>query len=94
MEIKIIKKEEKPLLSREECTAEIHSPTTVSYPELKKAFAEKLKKDEGLIDIKRLDQKFGTRKMNVNFYAYSNKEAFNKLEVRKEKKKKTAEAAK
>ena len=91
MEIKITKKQEKPLLYREECTAEISNATTPSYAELKKAIAEKIKKEEEMISIKRIDQKFGRQTMEASFYVYSDKEAFKKFETKKEKKAKVEE---
>ena len=80
MELKITKKEEKPLLSREECAAEFTNASTPSNAELRKLLAEKLKKDEGLILIKRINQKFGTHAMTINFYAYHNADALKKFE--------------
>jgi ribosomal protein S24E len=80
MEIKIIKTEKKPLLERDEHIAEIISVKTPSNEELKKALSEKLKKDESLILIKRINQKFGTQDITAKFYIYSNPEAIKKFE--------------
>ena len=92
MEIKIIKKEIKPLLAREEYETEIESASTPSNADLKKAFSEKFKKDESLISIKKIYQKFGTKKANVCFNIYSDPEKFKKFETKKEKKAKQEQA--
>jgi len=54
---------------------------------LKKAIAENMKKDESLIAIKRIDQKFGKRVSEADFYVYSNSDSFSKFEDKKKKKK-------
>ena len=86
MAFKIISKEEKPLLSRTEYTAGIHEEKTPSYAELKKIISAHIKKDESLIVINRVDQKFGIYDMNVNFYAYDNESAFKQFVKVKAKK--------
>jgi len=80
MDLKITKKEEKPLLAREECTAELNSRIVPSNAELKKAISEKMKKDESLILIKRINQKFGAHDLKVDFYVYSSADAIKKFE--------------
>jgi len=88
MEIKITHKEEKPLLHREECVAEIIDYKTPSNAELKKAISEKMKADENLILIKRINQKFGMQNSSAKFYVYKNEESLKRFErFRKEKKK-------
>ena len=86
MEIKISKKEEKPLLNREEYLAQVFSEKTPSYVELKKIISQELKKEEQLIAIKKVNQKFGTSDTSVSFYIYTNKDIMAKLEKNKEKK--------
>ncbi len=91
MEFKIIKNEKNVLLSRSEGTARLNSPTTPSYTELKKKLSEELKKEESLIKIKKIVQKFGSNGMDAYFYVYDNEEAFKRIEKEK-KKKETAPA--
>jgi ribosomal protein S24E len=92
MEIKITHKEEKPLLHREECTAEITDSKTPSNAELKKVIAEKMNKDESLILIKKIEQKFGKQETIAKFYVYKTVESIGKFE-RFRKPKKQAGAA-
>ena len=93
MEIKILKTDKKLLLERDEYIVEITSAKTPSNEELRKALSEKLKKDESLILIKRINQKFGTQDITAKFYIYSNPEAIKKFE-RFRKPKKQVEGAK
>ena len=87
MEIKIIKTEKKPLLERDEYIIEMTSSKTPSNAELKKDISEKIKKDESLILIKRINQHFGTHRLTANFYVYSTPESIKKFErFRKPKK--------
>ena len=87
MELKITHKEEKPLLYREECTAEITDSKTPSNAELKKVIAEKMNKDESLILIKKIEQKFGKQGTIAKFYIYKNADAIKSFErFRKPKK--------
>jgi len=94
MEIKILKTDKKLLLERDEYIVEITSAKTPSNEELKKALSEKLKKDDSLILIKRINQKFGTQYLTAKCYAYSNPEAIKKFERFKRVKKVAGEAAK
>ncbi|MEM2955967.1 MAG: hypothetical protein QW041_00055 [Candidatus Pacearchaeota archaeon] len=91
MELKIIKSEKKPLLEREEYIVEIVNSVAPSNIELKKMLAEKLKKDENLILIKKINQQFGTQYINAICYVYSNPESIKKFERFKKDKKKTEE---
>jgi len=92
MEIKITHKEEKPLMHREECIAEISDAKTPSNAELKKLIAEKMKKDEGLVLVKKVNQRFGNQGTSVKFYVYNTAESIGKFE-RFRKPKKQAGAA-
>jgi len=88
MDLKISEIENKQLLSRQEGIAQVKSNKTASYAEIKKKLAEDLNKDENLIVIKKLYQKFGCNEMDVFFYAYDSAEAKAKLEKEKKKKEK------
>ena len=92
MEIKITHKENKPLLHREECIAEISDTKTPSNAELKKLIAEKMNKDESLVLVKKVNQKFGKQNTLVKFYVYNTVESIAKFE-RFRKVKKVAGAA-
>lgn len=80
MEIKITKKEEKPLLHRLECIAEISDSKTPANAELKKLIAEKMNKDESLILVKKVNQRFGKQNTIVEFCAYDSVESIGKFE--------------
>ena len=93
MEIKIVKSEKKPLLSREEYILEIKGSKVPSNAELRKYISENMKKDESLVLIKRINQKFGSYYSIADAVTYHDAAALKKFErFRKEKKKPGAAA--
>jgi len=87
MEIKVIKSEKKPLLSREEYTLEIKGSKVPSNAELRKYVSENMKKDENLVLIKRINQKFGSYYSIADAVTYHDEAALKKFErFRKPKK--------
>ncbi len=62
MDIKITEKNEKPLLSRTEITADITADITPKKQELKTKFASILSVDEKLVAVKHVYTQFGSKK--------------------------------
>ncbi|MCP3682272.1 MAG: 30S ribosomal protein S24e [bacterium] len=99
MQIKIIAKNEKPLLSRTEIEAELEfSAATPRRAELKKQLAEGLKVSPDLVVIRKTVQAFGNREAKLYANIYKTKEDVDKYESqvflkRGESKKKEGEAA-
>ena len=93
MEIKIETQTSKPLLSREEFIAVINEKKTPSNASLKEEISKKLNAPVELIIIKKIDQKYGQNKVEVNFYIYGNIESLKKFENEKKIKIKAAPAA-
>ncbi len=87
MELKIIDKKKKPLLSREEITAEIFfDGKTPSKTEVKKLILNDVKANRDLVIIKKIRTYFGIRKATVTVYVYGSKEAKGKIEPKEKKK--------
>ena len=86
MEIKIIKQEQKKLLSREEYMSDIKDKTTPSYALLKEEIAKKTGKPAELIVIKKIGQRYGKGEVEAKFYIYNNQESLNKFEKQGKKK--------
>ena len=88
MELKIISKEEKPLLLRTEITAEVFfDGKTPSKDEVKKAVLKEVKVDESFIVIKKIRVYFGVKKATITAYVYNNKGDMEKIEPKKKEKK-------
>lgn len=89
MNIKIVSKIEKPLLSRNEISGEIDfSGPTPSKATLKKKLVEQLKTSEDMLVIKHIFTRFGEGKATFLAYHYTNKEDMNAIEPKQKKTKK------
>ena len=88
MEIK--KQEKNVLFSRQEVSLLLDEGKTPSYAELKVGIAKKLKSDEGLVVVKRVNGQFGKTEVLVDAFVYDSQDALKKFE---KEKKKAAEAA-
>lgn len=94
MEIKIEKQEHKPLVERDEIIVKIESKITPSNAHLKEEIAKKLNKEQELVIIKKIDQKFGEHKANALAYVYKSHESLLKFEPKKKEKKEKVEEKK
>lgn len=88
--ITIEKKENKPLLEREEILAVSDDAVTPSMTSVNEQLSILLKKDKELIIVKKIESRFGTQKARITAYAYDSLESLKKFEPKK-KEKKTAE---
>ena len=87
MNLKIISKEEEPLLSRIKVTAELEFENgTPSREEIKTRLVKDLGKDEKLIVVKKIHTKYGLKKAQNSAYAYENEEDMKKIEIQKKSK--------
>jgi ribosomal protein S24E len=78
--VRIIKREEKPLLSRAEVVAElVYEAVTPSRAETKRALARELKVSEEAIVIKRISPVFGENKSSVTCEVYIGAEEAKKI---------------
>lgn len=81
MELKIIDQRQNHLFSRTEIKAELlYEGKTPQIPEVRKALASQLKKEEAVVIIKNIFQKFGINKAIVEARVYSKKEDLEKAE--------------
>jgi|SRR3989338_3267627 len=97
MKINILNEENKPLLSRTEINAEIEfEGSTPSKEEVKKGIAKQKKKNEELVVVKNIYNKFGLNKAKSLIYIYEQKKDMEMIEPkqRKKKEKKKKEAKK
>ena len=97
MKINILNEENKPLLSRTEINAEIEfEGSTPSKEEVKKEIAKQKKKNEELVVVKNIYNKFGLNKAKSLIYIYEQKKDMEMIEPkqRKKKEKKKKEAKK
>jgi len=94
MEIKILEKNEKILLSREEIKAQVSFTDTVPSKEsVIKSLASQLKADEKLLVVK-IFPKFKRSVADVLAYRYLNKDDMKRIEPKDKKAEKAAEAKK
>lgn len=90
--LKIIKKEYKPLVEREEIVGIYESKVTPKRADLIEELATQLKKQKDLIVIKHIYQEFGKNESKIFIYVYDSIESLKKFEKTKEKpKEKTQE---
>ncbi len=97
MDLKIIKKQDNPLLSRieVEAEAEFFNAPTPKKEDVKKKIVSMEKADEKLVVIKNIYGNFGSGKASVLAYIYKSEDELKKIEPKKkEKKAKPGEAAK
>lgn len=81
MELKITEHKQNPFLSRAEIKAQLlYEGKTPSIPEIRKALALQLKKEESLVIIKNILTKFGSNHAVVEATEYSKKEDLEKAE--------------
>ena len=93
MELKIINKNEEPLLARTKVEADvIFEKATPSREEIKNKLAADLGKDGKLIVVKAIYTTRGLKKATNLSYVYENEEALKRIEVEKKKSEKKKEA--
>ncbi len=81
MEIQIVSKDAKPLLSRTEVAARIaFQGATPTRKEVIKALAKALGEKEDLIILRRIDTAFGSQSGKVLGYVYNDRKALETLE--------------
>lgn len=86
MELKILNKEEYPLLARTRIKSEIiFERATPSKAEVKSQLSKDLGKDEKLIVVKNIYTKYGLKKAINLSYVYENEEAMKRIETEKGK---------
>jgi len=97
MDLKIINKQDNPLLSRMEMELEavFSNEATPKKGDIKKSIATTQKADEKLVVVKDVYGDFGAGKADVLVYIYKSEDELKKVEPqKKEKKDKPAEGAK
>ncbi|MFC1728237.1 30S ribosomal protein S24e [Nanoarchaeota archaeon] len=99
--MKILNKNEQPLLSRTEVDIEItYEGITPSRADIKKQIASQLNTDEKLVVVRKIDAQYGEKNAEVLAYSYKNEEDMKRIETEnalnkgmpKEKKAEGAEA--
>ncbi|MBI2128976.1 30S ribosomal protein S24e [Candidatus Woesearchaeota archaeon] len=81
MELKIAEQKQNVFFSRTEIKAQLlYEGKTPSIPEIRKALASQLKKEESLVIVKNIFTKFGSNTAVVEAAAYSKKEDLEKAE--------------
>jgi ribosomal protein S24E len=96
VELKISKRNENKLLSREEIEGELEfvNSATPNYDTVKKALADKLKVAEDCIALQHIYTSFGSSKGTFEARVYASKDILARVEPKKkEKKKKPGEEA-
>lgn len=95
MKIKIEKKEEKPLVEREEIFLKIiDAAITPSKDQVREELAKLIGKPKEEIVVKKISQKFGEQDKFAIVYVYNSEEALKKFEPKKKEKKAEAQADK
>jgi len=92
MELEILNENKSPLLGRKEVylKATFLKQPTPSKAELTKEIAAKMKVDENLLAIKKIEQKFGSNYCKITINVYKSAELLKKYEVYNKKPKKKA----
>lgn len=85
MDLKIIKKQDNPLLSRTEIKAEavFFGEPTPKKDDIKKKVSSIEKSNENLVVIKKIHNDFGAAKSNILAYIYKSEEDLKKIEPKK-----------
>lgn len=88
MDLKIIKKQDNPLLSRVEIEAEasFFNEPTPKKEDVKKKVSAVEKTDEKLVVVKNIYNDFGAGKANVLAYIYKSEDELKKIEPKKKEK--------
>jgi len=95
MDLKIIKKQDNPLLSRTEIEAEasFFNEPTPKKEDIKKKISSMEKADEKLVVVKNVYGNFGAGKASVLAYVYKSEDKLKKIEPKKKEKKEATEGA-
>ena len=86
----IIKENKNELLKRKEISMSEHFTSNPGYAKVKEQIASKFKAEPERIVVKSVKSGFGSSNFVIDFYIYDTAEDFNRMEVRKKKKKKEA----
>jgi len=87
MELKILQKNEEPLLSRTRVESEVlFEKATPSNKEIKTKLAQVLGNDEKLLDVIGIYTIYGLKKATILCYAYENEEVLKKIRIESKKK--------
>jgi len=94
MNINIVSREKKQMLSREEVVAEVDfvNVATPSREKLKEEFSKVLEKDPKILVIKKIQTHFGSASGRVLVYVYDSEEELKKIEPKEKKPAKPAGA--
>ncbi len=89
MELKIVKKEDNPLLARAEIEAEasFYNEATPKKEEIKKKISSMEKANEKLIVVKNIHSDFGVGEASILIYVYRSEDDLKKTEPKKKEKK-------
>ena len=89
MDLKIIKKQDNPLLSRKEIEAEANfsNEATPKKEDIKKKIVAMEKAEEKLVVIKNIHTSFSSGKANVLAYIYKSEKELKRIEPKKKEKK-------
>ncbi len=85
--ITVEKKENKPLLDREEIYAIVKEKVTPSLALMQEEIAKKLEKKKELVVIKNVYPRYGKQEASVIAYIYNSEESLKKFEPKKKEKK-------
>ena len=89
MDLKQIQETESPLLKRKEMEFEVsYDKVTPKAGDIKKAVAEKLKKNEDVIVVKKIEQLYGISKAKIFVKVYDSPEELKLVEIINKKPKK------
>jgi ribosomal protein S24E len=89
--ITVEKKENKPLLDREEIYAIVKERVTPSLTLMQEEIAKKLEKKKELVVIKNVYPRYGKQEASVLAYIYNSEESLKKFEPKKKEKKEAEE---
>lgn len=87
MQLKLEKKEDKPLTERQEIVLKILNPSTPSNAQVKEKIAELMKCSQDLVVIKKIDQMYGKQETVVTAHVYKNTDALDTFEPKTKGKK-------
>ena len=89
MELKILHEIESILFKRKDYLYEVSfEGPTPSFDQIKKLIMESSKVDEDLLVVKKIKQKYGTRKVEISARIYNSPEDLKRTEIRSKKTKK------
>ena len=78
------------LLKRQEISLSLEADNNPNFSEIKKQVAEKLKKDESVVDVYNIKGSFGSNEFKVDVYIYDSKEDLEKNSNKKAKDEKSS----